>query len=486
MRNTLFSKYFAICAGLIMATLVFVGGTFLVLTSNNFRAEKYEFLKRNTDIAAALTLNNYRENGQSYIERDIVTTSYSILAGACDAEFFLTDAQGKTMLCTEGYACRHRSYTIPDRILDKAVAGSFSDLGFLGGIYKGQYFTVASPVILEDGQLLGVVFASTSAKSLTLSSMHTLKLFLLASVTVMAVSFVVLYFVTRRMTRPLTTMAAVAQSFGKGDFSQRVKVDRLDEIGQLSLAFNNMADSLSVMESMRRSFIANVSHELKTPMTTIGGFIDGILDGTIPPEKQESYLRIVSSEVKRLSRLVRAMLGIAKIESGEVELNPTSIDIHDVICSIIFTFEQRIEEKNLDIRGLDCDKVYIEGDQDLIYQAMYNLVENAVKFTDQGGYLEFSFQTSGNSVCIGVRNSGKGISKEELPRIFDRFYKSDTSRSLDKTGVGLGLHIVRSVINLHGGEIVVRSVENEYCEFLVTLRQPKNSQTRLKKSSNMQ
>ena len=173
MRNTLFSKYFAICAGLIMATLVFVGGTFLVLTSNNFRAEKYEFLKRNTDIAAALTLNNYRENGQSYIERDIVTTSYSILAGACDAEFFLTDAQGKTMLCTEGYACRHRSYTIPDRILDKAVAGSFSDLGFLGGIYKGQYFTVASPVILEDGQLLGVVFASTSAKSLTLSSMHT-------------------------------------------------------------------------------------------------------------------------------------------------------------------------------------------------------------------------------------------------------------------------------------------------------------------------
>ena len=198
------------------------------------------------------------------------------------------------------------------------------------------------------------------------------------------------------------------------------------------------------------------------------------------------YLRIVSSEVKRLSRLVRAMLGIARIESGEVQLKPVSIDIHQVICTIIFTFEQRIEEKHLDVRGLDCDKVYISGDEDLIYQAMYNLIENAVKFTDEGGYLEFSFQQTGSDVRIGIKNSGKGISKEELPRIFDRFYKSDTSRSLDKTGVGLGLHIVRSVINLHGGEIVVRSVEGEYCEFVVTLKPSKNGQNRLKKGSNLQ
>ena len=486
MKNTLFSKYFGVCAGLILATLIFAGGTFLALNAKNFQEEKYEYLKHNTDMAAAMTLNNYVENGNSYIERDIVATAYSILANATDADFFLTDANGKTLLCTEGERCRHRSYTIPDRIMERAMSGSFSELGQLGGIYRSSFFTVASPVVLDNGSLLGVVFASTDAKALSLFSVQTLKLFLLASLAVLAVAFVVLYFVTRQLVRPLSTMAQVAVSFGKGDFSQRVTVKQMDEIGQLAVAFNNMASSLSVMESMRRSFVANVSHELKTPMTTIGGFIDGILDGTIPPEKQEMYLRIVSSEVKRLTRLVRAMLGIARIESGEVQLKPVSIDIHQVICTIIFTFEQRIEEKHLDIRGLDCDKVYISGDEDLIYQAMYNLIENAVKFTDEGGYLEFSFQQTGSDVRIGIKNSGKGISKEELPRIFDRFYKSDTSRSLDKTGVGLGLHIVRSVINLHGGEIVVRSVEGEYCEFVVTLKPSKNGQNRLKKGSNLQ
>ena len=245
----------------------------------------------------------------------------------------------------------------------------------------------------------------------------------------------------------------------------RVPVDERDEIGKLSMAFNNMATSLAQQETVRRSFIANVSHELKTPMTSIAGFVDGILDGTIPPEKERHYLMIVSDEVKRLSRLVRSMLNIAKIEAGEMQLKPTVFDMNEVVLSSIFTFERTIENKHLEIKGLDAGKIMVEADEDLIHQVVYNLLENAVKFVNDGGYIEVGYVVEPKRTYINIKNSGEGIPKDEISKVFDRFYKTDRSRSIDKTGVGLGLHIVRSIVNLHQGEVIVRSVEGEYCEF---------------------
>ena len=206
------------------------------------------------------------------------------------------------------------------------------------------------------------------------------------------------------------------QSFAKGDFSVRVTVERYDEIGKLAMAFNNMATNLASQETMRRAFVANVSHELKTPMTTIAGFIDGILDGTIPPEKRDKYLGIVSQEVKRLSRLVRSMLGIARIEAGEMKLVRTDFDINDIVCQTVFTFEQQIEQKRLEVRGLDAGKFMVNADVDLVHQVVYNLVENAVKFADEGGYIEANYTQEDGRVFVGIRNSGEGLSKEEMPK----------------------------------------------------------------------
>ena len=193
------------------------------------------------------------------------------------------------------------------------------------------------------------------------------------------------------MVRPLREMSVAAKKFGQGDFTSRIEVTSDDEIGQLAMALNNMAQSLSQLESMRRSFVANVSHELKTPMTSIGGFIDGILDGTIPRSEEKKYLRIVSEEVQRLSRLVRSMLNLSRIEAGELKLNRQQLNIVDTICQTLFTFEQSIEQKRLDIRGLDVGKVMVDADADLIHQVVYNLIENAVKFVSEDGYLMFSF-----------------------------------------------------------------------------------------------
>ena len=204
-------------------------------------------------------------------------------------------------------------------------------------------------------------------------------------------------------------------------------------------------------------------------MTTISGFVDGMLDGTFPPDQQKKYLRIVSEEVNRLSRLVVSMLNLSRIEAGEMKLTRQKVDVVDSTIQTLFQLESQIEKRELQVEGLEHEPLYVDADPDLLHQVIYNLTENACKFADQGGTLSFSFEKEGNRAMVGVRNTGEGLSKQEISRVFDRFYKTDRSRGLDKTGVGLGLYIVRSILTLHGGDIIVRSVKGEYTEFVFTL-----------------
>ena len=223
---------------------------------------------------------------------------------------------------------------------------------------------------------------------------------------------------------------------------------------------------MSSVETMRRSFVANVSHELRTPMTTIAGFIDGILDGTIPAEKRDYYLKIVSDEIKRLSRLVKTMLSLSRIDSGQLRLNMVDFDLLRLTGQTLLTFEKRIEEKSITIEGLeDAEPMPVHGDYDLLGQVLYNLLDNAVKFTNAGGSICIHMEKQDDRTVCSIRNTGAGIPAEEMPRIFERFYKSDRSRGLDKNGIGLGLYIVQTAVALHKGEVLVRSVEGDYTEF---------------------
>ena len=205
-------------------------------------------------------------------------------------------------------------------------------------------------------------------------------------------------------------------------------------------------------------------------MTSIAGFIDGILDGTIPNNKQDYYLEIVSTEIRRLSRLVVSMLNMSKIESGDLEMKPSNYDITDQIIHILLTFEQKIENKSIEIRGLDALRpTYIVADPDMIYQAVYNLFDNAVKFTNNGGYIEVKLTEHNTDIEVSIKNSGTGIKAEELSHVFERFYKVDKSRSLDSKGAGLGLYIVKLMIEMHGGRVVAKSDNVETAEFSFNL-----------------
>ena len=266
-------------------------------------------------------------------------------------------------------------------------------------------------------------------------------------------------------------MNKAAKEFAAGHFDVRVPVNGNDEIAELAETFNNMAASLEHNEEMRRLFLANVSHDLRTPMTTISGFIEGILDGAIPPENTNHYLEIIAGEVRRLSRLVNSLLDITRIQAGERKFNMAPFDICELAREIIITSEQRLEAKKLDVVfDADSDNMFVNADRDAIHQILYNICDNAIKFSNEGGRYEIGIHEKSGKVTVSVFNEGIGITAEDLPYVFDRFYKSDRSRGLDKTGVGLGLYIARTIIEAHKEKIWVESEYGKWCRFSFTLQ----------------
>ena len=327
-----------------------------------------------------------------------------------------------------------------------------------------------SELNLSDGSKVGYVIATSSIEDVTNLMKKIAQIYLFSIIIPLVLTFGAMSAMTYRLVKPLKLMSEAAKAMAKGDFSRRIPVTSDDEIGELAVSFNQMTNSLARLEDVRKSFIANVSHELKTPMTTISGFIDGIIDGTIEPDKQKYYLQIVHDEVKRLSRMVESMLSVSKLESNEVALKREAFNLRELVLNVVIAQEQRIDKKQLNIVGLDAlPDITVNADKDLIHRVVYNLVDNAVKFTDEGGKIDFKINYDSKNVTFRIENTGKGIPQSELPHVFDRFYKVDKSRSANKESTGLGLYIVKTIIKNHGGVISVSSVENKFTAFEFTL-----------------
>ena len=294
------------------------------------------------------------------------------------------------------------------------------------------------------------------------------------AITVISTSILALlaiYGVSYSVTKPLREISNAAKDFSRGKYDTRVPVRGNDEFTELAKSFNNLAEKVQAREEMQNSFLSSASHDLRTPMTTIAGFIDGILDGAIPEEKHEYYLNIIKNEIKRLSRLVSSLLDISRLQSKERKLDIKEFNVCELVRQTIISFENQLEEKKLDVE-FDCDDydMIALGDKDAINQVIYNLCHNAIKFSYEGGKYRVSIKYDGDMIRFTIYNEGIGISKEELPFVFDRFYKSDKSRGLDKTGAGLGLFIVKTIIEGHDGEIGVDSQYEKYCSFHFTLK----------------
>lgn len=474
--KSIFFKYFFICSAVILISFVCLGAVLLLVSSRYFIGEKKDLLYSNLNRAATeaqtvIQADKTIEDGDElYYWTDEVKDILKTYAAASNSEFFITDSEGKLIVSSDvSLANFIRSRYIPAEILDTIGTEPMYISSSLGDYFEEKHHNVGMKFKDMDGNVL-YFWTSAPVSEQDDSVGNMMKLFLLSAVIVLIVSMVIVYFATLRLTAPIKEMAKAANKIGNGDFEARVPDYEITEFRELGNAINDMSASIANYDKMRTSFVANVSHELRTPMTSIGGFVDGILDGTIPQTQHRKYLGIVSSEIKRLTRLVKSMLNLAKIESGTMKPDMKMMSIIEPIANTLFTFENRIEEKHIDIRGLDVDRIKVYADNDLIHQVMYNLIENAIKFVNDGGYIEFGFEPVGDTTKISITNSGDGLSEDELPLVFDRFYKTDQSRGLDATGVGLGLNIVKSIVKLHGGTIQVTSVEGEYTRFIIELK----------------
>lgn len=466
-QKTLFKKYLRITLSIVLASFLLLGIVMLVFVSQYWESEKKNLLKKNADSMARMAQSAayYNEDSGRYELDSNMEVVIRIFSENADADIFITDVNGRRLVGTYSNSNSESDRIVDSSVMRQVLGGGYEGQGTLSGTYRESYYIVGEPIMINEIPV-GAVFVTSSIHAVSSYRLEVLRMFLLAAIAAFMVTFCVVWVFSYQLVKPLRQMSAAAKSFGEGDFSIRVPVTSDDEIGELATAFNNMAASLASGENMRRNFIANVSHELKTPMTTIAGFIDGILDGTIPPEREAHYLRTVSQEVKRLSRLVRTMLDLSRIDSGELHLRPARFDLTNTILVAILSFEKPIEEKKLEIRGLEhAESLFVDGDPDMLHQVVYNLFENAVKFTNPGGYIEIQVEDGADRTTVSIRNSGHGIEPDEIRMIFDRFYKTDKSRSQDKNGMGLGLYIVKTIIHLHGGEITVSSIVDQYTQF---------------------
>lgn len=408
-------------------------------------------------------------NGSLWISERSIWEQVIELSNSYNYDIIVTDSDGVVFKTTRRDDVLKRGYQISNDVMVPLIKNNtYKEEDYTGHFYDDTKISMASPLRVEVGlttTTAGYMFVCSSNEMSDDAPLQVAKILLYAVVASLIVSVVLAGLFSYSQTYPLKQMSLQARKFAKGDFTGRLPVAGHDEIAQLTKSFNDMADALEKEESVRRDFIANISHELKTPMTTISGFIDGILDGTIPPVKQNHYLEIVSEEIGRLSRLVASMLSLARIDSGKTQLYKTDFMLAETMVNILTTFEDRLIEKDIKIKGLEtADGIQVHGDQTLMHQVLYNLFENATKFTPQDGIITFKFEVNDNRLYFSIKNTGKGIAKEDLPFIFDKFYKTDKSRSEDKKSMGLGLYIVKTIITLHGGEIVVTSdVDRETC-----------------------
>lgn len=471
MRLRLFKRYFLLMGVIISISIVAVFMILTVVLNNYVVKNTYESLRSScVEISQTVSSDSDSEPAENFLS---VSRAFSNVLGA---DIFVTDTSGKVIICAcdewqEESKCLHSSYLVPRAVIERSLNSDTAIVERMDMYINPHCIAVTS--FETDKTYYLIATASMEQVGELMSKM--IKLFLRVLIIPVILMFGILIVITYRMTKPLKSMSDAAKAMAKGDFSKRIPVTSDDEIGDLAVSFNMMTNSLSRLETMRRSFVGSVSHELRTPMTTISGFIDGILDGTIPKERHEYYLNIVSTEVQRLSRLVNGMLDISKLEAGEVELKRERFSFNGLLCSIVIGQEQRIKKQKLEICGLDgLSETIISADRDLIHQVVYNLVDNAIKFTNECGKISFTLEEEGSNIVFVIKNTGEGIPEKELPYVFERFYKGDRSRSDIKNSLGLGLYLCKTIVLAHKGQISVISKQDQFTAFKVILPKGEN------------
>lgn len=465
MKRTLYPKFLA---GYVIYGLI----GFLIITTFTYRMT-YRFVEMREAAGlyreSALISSSYAEHyfSQSMTAEDI-QEPLTALASYLSSEIWIVDTRGTILLNTAKPETTDTPETIPDFSVTD-FGNKYYQTGTFYGQFSSERLSVFSPItanykvrgyVIIHKPVSGLV---SYANGLITVSYWTLALLFLAALVLLIIFTYVIYVPIRRITK-------AADSYAAGNFDAKIELHSNDEIGYLAASLNYMANELNTLEDDQKKFVSNVSHDFRSPLTSIKGYVEAMLDGTIPAEMQDKYLNIILFETERLNKLTKSLLELNKFGAHGTMLDITDFDINYTIRMTVQTFEGICKEKRISFNLiLTGEKLFVSADMSKIQQVLYNLIDNAIKFSHTDSPITIETTAKNDKIFISVKDTGIGIPKDSIKKIWERFYKTDLSRGKDKKGTGLGLSIVREIIQAHGENINCISTEGVGTEFLFTL-----------------
>lgn len=461
---------------ILLLGLLILGAFFYTFMDNYITNETFDELEREGHILAGYVNGYYG----SYYSRKYLNDTCELLCKNQDSvvRVYLTNREPPVELYSYYSSVDYdviwdtkvEINSMTDEERNDVLAGNIvRRKGVYGEQEKYYMLTVCMP-LSENDQVYGILFMHAPLKGVS-QTLNEIFRFVLQSAAMSAiVTITIMFFYSRRISRPITQMSLATREIVKGDYTKRVSAKGRDEIAQLAHNFNAMTDHVEQLEELRRSFVANVSHELRSPLTSIRGYIQGVLDGTFGQDQQGKYLGIALDETMRLNRLINDLLDLAQIESGEIPISPSEFNINELVSRAIAGKEAEISEKHISVQiDFETEQCYVSADKDRILQVIINLIDNAIKFNRDHGKISIKTWTHRGEVYVKIEDEGRGLAYDQIMRIWDRFYQADPARS-DKKGRGLGLSIVKKIIEEHGQQIWVNSEEGTGSAFIFSLK----------------
>ncbi len=470
MKRTLYLK-------LLVSYVIFAAISMIILTlftqnmmiHNERKAEAESLRLEATRISNVYASRAFADLDEAYnIQKELeVLSSYN------ESDILLVKPTGEILMRSDAVASLFHALNREFDRIEGFNINDFHNQSYMIGDFYGMYDSdqlIVFSTVTRSFQTIGYVILVRDCEKITLSTNAYMSAVFFSIGLVFAASFIVLIFFSFLVYRPLRRITTAATFYAQGDFTQKIKVNQNDEMGYLANTLNYMADALDTQEEEQRKFISNVSHDFRSPLTSIKGYCEAMIDGTIPVEMQERYLNIILSETERLNKLTQSLLDLNQFGKHDIRLDLADFDINQMIKNVLLTFEGVCYEKHIVIDlVLVGEELFVTGDMTKIGQVLYNLVDNAIKFSHHDSTIKIETTIKKDRVFVSVKDHGIGIPADSVKKIWERFYKTDASRGRDKRGVGLGLAIVKEIITAHQQNIDCISTEGAGTEFVFTL-----------------
>ncbi|MBB6216741.1 signal transduction histidine kinase [Anaerosolibacter carboniphilus] len=453
MLDTVFKKLMVTYFGIIIVSFLLLGLLFSQLLGNYFFDQHEELLLEEGEKINDLVIDYLNH----YITKERLDLELQSVERFLDTRIWILDKRGYIYGVSSNEKEWIGKQITAKEMVDVLKGRIIVKKGTFQGTWQTPMLTVGMP-ILVNGQVENAIIMHSPLYVINNTIQEVHKIIWVTMAISFIISSVVIYILSKKLSQPLQSMDQAARKLALGDFSQRVAVYTEDEIGRVTQTFNDMAAQLERMEENRRSFISAVAHELRSPLTLIKGFVQGIVDGTVEENEQSKYLQIILKETTRLGKLITNLLDLQRMESNAYPIHPERFDICELIRRTLLKYEEEIERRRIKMKlDFEKDALAVMADRDGIEQVLANLIENALKFVDEDGKIGIGIQEKENKAWIAVKDNGIGISKEEQQVIWEKFYKVDKARNRNKEGTGLGLHIAKQIVERHGEQIQVES-----------------------------